>query len=237
MYESGRGLVALAEILVDGFDLPAQRNLLTAKCADLLDVGAAALLGLDIDGAQVVEAASDETAELLTRFELAYEQGPGVDALRTGECVECTDLTNATLRWPQFAPLALEAGVAAAFGLPCRLRDEVVGAMTLYVNVPGPLPEGSEELRHGLVNVVTLGVTAHRGREMAVRAGQLQSALDTRVAIEQAKGMLAERENITVDEAFTVLRNYARKNGVKMRLVAEDVVKGVLAIPATYRPN
>jgi hypothetical protein len=232
MDETGQGLVALTEILVEGLDLPAQRNLLTAKCAELLDVRAAALLGLDIDGAQVLEAASEETAELLTRFELAYDQGPGVDALRTGRCVECVDLGSATLRWPRFAPLALEAGVAAAFGLPCRLRDEVVGAMTLYMGMPGPLPERSETLRNGLVNAVTLGVSAYRGREMAVRAEQLQSALDSRVAIEQAKGMLAEREKITVDEAFTVLRNYARKNGIKLHQVARDVVKGVLTVPA-----
>ncbi|MFC4854762.1 GAF and ANTAR domain-containing protein [Actinophytocola glycyrrhizae] len=232
MHETSRGLLELTEILVAGLDFPAQRNLLTAKCAELFDVRAAALLGLDADGAWVVEAASEETAELLTRIELAYEQGPGVDAFRTGECVECTDLGGATLRWPRFAPLAVEAGVAAAFGLPCRLRDEVVGAMTLYMNVPGPLPTRSEELRRGLVNAVTLGVTAYRGREMAVRAGQLQNALDSRVTIEQAKGMLAERQQVTVDEAFAALRGYARKNGVKMREVARDVVKGVLKLPS-----
>jgi GAF domain-containing protein len=231
MDETSRGLVALTQVLVDGLDLPAQRNLLTAKCAELLDVRATALLGVDVDGAQVLEAASEETAELLTRFELAYEQGPGVDAFRTGECVECVDLSSATLRWPRYAPLALDAGVAAAFGLPCRLRDEVVGAMTLYMSTPGPLPEQNAELRRGLVNTVTLGVTAYRGREMAVRAEQLQSALDSRVAIEQAKGVLAEREHITVDEAFTLLRNYARRNGVKMRELARDVVKGVLTLP------
>lgn len=232
MDETGQGLVALTEILVEGLDLPAQRNLLTAKCAELLDVRAAALLGLDIDGAQVLAAASEEAAELLTRFELAYDQGPGVDAFRTGASVECVDLGSATLRWPRFAPLALEAGVAAAFGLPCRLRDQVVGAMTLYMGTPGPLPERSETLRNGLVNAVALGVSAYRGRELAVRAEQLQSALDSRVAIEQAKGMLAEREKITVDEAFTVLRNHARKNGIKLHQVARDVVKGVLIIPA-----
>jgi GAF domain-containing protein len=231
MDDTDRRLVAVTEILVDGLDLPAQRNLLTAKCAELLDVRAAALLGLDVDGVQVLEAASEETAELLTRFELAYDQGPGVDAFRTGEPVECADLSSAILRWPRYAPLALEAGVAAAFGLPCRLRDEVVGAMTLYMGAPGPLPEQQAGLRQGLVNTVALGVSAYRGREMAVRAEQLQSALDSRVAIEQAKGILAERDHVTVDEAFVRLRTYARGNGVKMREVARDVVKGVLKLP------
>lgn len=231
MNETSQGLVALTEVLVAGLDLPAQRNQLAAMCAELLEVHATALLGVDADGTQVLEAASEETAELLTRFELAYDQGPGVDALRTGEYAECTDLSAAAARWPQFAPLALEAGVAAAFGLPCRLRNEVVGAMTLYRSTPGPLPDRHEELRCGLVNVVTLGVAAYRGREMALRAAQLQGALDSRVTIEQAKGILAEREHITVDEAFTRLRNYARRNGVKMRQVAQDLIKGVLTLP------
>jgi len=230
MNKTSPGLVALTEILVAGLDLPAQRELLAATCAELLDARAAALVGLDADGTHVLEAASEETAELLTRFELAYAQGPGVDALRTGECVECADLSSATLRWPRFAPLALDAGIAAAFGLPCLQCDEVVGALTLYMSVPGPLPAGNAGLRRGVVNAVTLGVSAHRGRVLSVRARQLQGALDSRVAIEQAKGMLAERQRITVDEAFTLLRNHARRNGMKMREVARDVVKGALTL-------
>lgn len=231
MNETSRGLVALTELLVGGLDLPARRNQLTAMCAELLDVRAAAVVALDLDGEPTMEAASEETAELLTRFELVYEQGPGVDALRTGERVECADLAAATLRWPRFAPVALDTGVAAAVGLPCRLRDEVVGALTLYMAGPGQLSEQSEELGRGLANTVSLGVTAHRSRELAARAAQLQGALDSRVAIEQAKGVLAEREDITVDEAFTRLRNYSRNTGTKMREVAQDVVKGVLKLP------
>lgn len=231
MDETGRGLVTLTGALVDGLGLPAQWNLFASRCADLLEVQAMALLGLDVDGERVLEAASEETVELLTRFELAYDQGPGVDAFRTGESVECVDLSAATLRWPRYAPLALEAGVVAAFGLPCRLQNEVVGAMTLYTGNSGPLPEQKADFRRGLVDTITLGVAAHRGREMATRAAQLQSALDSRVVIEQAKGILAERMCGTVDEAFTVLRDFSRRTGTKMRHVAQDVVKGVLNLP------
>lgn len=233
MNESGREFVELTEILVGGLDGPAQRQRLTAMCAELLDVQAAAVLALDVDGRLAMEAASEETAELLTRFELVYEQGPGFDVLRTGERVGCVDLSAARLRWPRFAPVALDAGVAAAVGLPCLLADQVVGALTLYMATPGQLSEDSDELSRGLANVVSLGVSAHRGRELATRAAQLQGALDTRVVIEQAKGMLAERESITVDEAFTLLRNHSRGTGTKLREVAQDVVKGVLRLPRT----
>lgn len=231
MIVSSRELVELTEVLISGLDAPAQRQRLTAVCADLVDVQAAALLVWDADGELAVEAASEETAELLSRFELVYEQGPGMDVLRTGERVVCADLSAARLRWPRFVPVALDAGVAAAVGLPCLLRGEVVGALTLYMAKPGQLSEHGDELCRGMANVVSLGVSAHRSRELAVRAAQLQGALDSRVAIEQAKGMLAERDGITVDEAFTLLRNHSRGTGTKLREVAQDVVKGVLRLP------
>jgi ANTAR domain-containing protein/GAF domain-containing protein len=231
MNESSQGLVKLTEILIGGLDAPVQRQRLTMLCADLLDVQAAALLIWDIDGELAVEAASEETAELLTRFELVYEQGPGMDVLRTGERVVCTDLAEAGSRWPRFVPVALDAGVAAAVGLPCVLLGEVVGALTLYLAKPGELSERSDELCEGMANVLSLGVTAHRSRELAVRAAQLQGALDSRVSIEQAKGMLAEREDISVDEAFTLLRNHSRGTGTKLREVAQDVVRGLLRLP------
>jgi hypothetical protein len=231
MNDVDRGFVALTDLLADGVEVPAQRNQLTALCADLLDVQAVSLLALDEDGAPVLEAASEETAELLTRFELAYGQGPGMDALRIGERTACADLTTARLRWPRFAPVALDAGVAAVCGFPCRPLGPVVGALTLYMSAPGTLSEDNIAYGRGLAAAVSLGVTAHRGRELAVRAEQLQGALDSRIAIEQAKGILAERSNISVDEAFAILRKHARGTGTKMRDVARDVVTGALKFP------
>lgn len=233
MNESSRGLVELTELLISGLDGPAQRQRLTTLCAEMIDVQAAALMAWDVDGELAVEAASEETAELLARFELVYEQGPGMEVLRTGERVACTQLDTARLKWPRFVPVALDASVAAVVGLPCLLRGEVVGALVLYVAKPGRLSDRSYELCRGMANVVSLGVTAHRSRELALRAAQLQGALDSRVVIEQAKGMLAERADITVDEAFTLLRNHSRGTGTKLREVAQDVVKGLLRLPET----
>jgi hypothetical protein len=228
MNGTAQGLVALMEILVGGLDEPGQKSRLTLKCAELLDMQAASLLALDADGAPVLQAASEETAELLSRFELVYEQGPGVDAFRTGERVECADLSAAHLRWPDFAPVALEAGVFAAYGLPCLLRGAVVGAVALYGAQPRSFAGDGAELGRGVANAVSLGLDVHQNRELALRATQLQGALDSRVAIEQAKGVLAERAAITVEEAFTIMRDHARGTGSKMRDVARDVVSGAL---------
>lgn len=228
----GRTFVELSDLLVDGIDKEVgQRNQLTALCVKMLDVRSAGLLSRNADGELTLIAASAESAELLTRYEETLDQGPGVDAFRTGERVECGDLAAADLRWPRFAPVAREAGMAAAYGLPCRLRDEVVGALTLYLDVVGPLSSADLELGRGLANTLSLGFGAHRGRALAVRAEQLQGALHSRVAIEQAKGALAERLNITVDDAFAILRTHARQTGRKMRDVADDVVNGKLTLP------
>jgi hypothetical protein len=223
--------VEFTDILVDRIDAPASRERLSFLCAELLGVQAVAMLSLDQDGELALVAASAPTAELLTRFELVYHEGPGVDAFRTGERVECVDLSAARLRWPRFAAVGLEAGVAAAYGLPCRLRNEAVGALTLYMSATGALSDESLALGRGLANAVSLGVTAQRGRDSSIRAEQLQGALLSRVAIEQAKGVLAERSNISVDQAFTVLRAHARGTGTKMQDVARDLVSGALTFP------
>lgn len=225
------GFAALVDLLADGVGIPAQRNQLTVLCADLLGVQAATLLTLDEDNAPVLEAASEETAELLTQFELACGHGPGTDALRVGEQAECADLTTARLRWPLFAPAALDAGVAAVCGLPYRLSGRVVGVLILYMSTPGTLSDDNAAYGRGLAITVSLGVTAHRARDLTTRVTQLQGALDSRVAIEQAKGILAERDDITVDEAFTLLRDHSRGTGTRLREVAQDVVKGVLRLP------
>lgn len=192
MNRNSRGLYELSEVLVRGLDGFGQRQLLTAMCADLLEAEAAALLTLDMDGEPAMEAASEETAQLLTRLELAYKEGPGMDAFQTGARVECADVTVAYPRWPRFAHVAHEAGVAAAAALPCRSNDRIIGAITLYMTEPGHLTESADELADGVSNIVALGVSAHHSHALAVLNAQLQGALTSRVSIEQAKGVLSE---------------------------------------------
>jgi AmiR/NasT family two-component response regulator len=117
-------------------------------------------------------------------------------------------------------------------GLPCRRRAEPVGALTLFSAVAGALPADTAEVGRVLANVASLGVAAKRGRELEVVVDQLQTALDSRVVIEQAKGVLAERTGVTVTEAFTMLRNHARRHGLKVNNVARAVVAGEVELLA-----
>jgi hypothetical protein len=223
--------VELTDQLVDEVDVPSALDRLVGWCMQLTGVNGAGVVLVTRKGVLDVAAASGESAELLTRFELAYDEGPSVEAFRGGTPVECLDLVAASRRWPRWSHIARDCGVSGAHALPCRRRAVSVGALTLFSTDVGALPGDSADIGRALANVASLGVTAQRGRELEVVADQLQGALDSRVAIEQAKGVLAERTGSTVDQAFTVLRRHARVNGLKLNDVARAVVAGELMVP------
>lgn len=225
--------VELTDLLVDEVDVPSYLARLADRCTQLTGVNGAGVVLVTRRGVLDVAAASGESAELLTRFELAYDEGPSLEAFRGGAPVECLDLAAATQRWPRWWHIARDCGVGGVYALPCRRGAAPVGALTLFSAVPGALPVDSSEIGRALANVASLGVTAQRGRELEVVADQLQGALDSRVVIEQAKGVLAERAGTTVDEAFIVLRGHARRNGMKLSEVARAVVAGELVVPPT----
>jgi hypothetical protein len=227
----GEMLVELTEQLVDEIDIPSSLGRLVGWCMQLTGVNGAGVVLADRKRVLDVVAASGESVELLTRFELAYDEGPSLEAFRTRAPVECLDLASAARRWPRWVHVARDCGVGGVLALPCRRRALPVGALTLFSADAGALPGDSADVGRALANVASLGVTAQRGRELEIVADQLQGALDSRVAIEQAKGVLAERTGTTVEEAFIVLRTHARVNGLKLSEVARAVVAGELMVP------
>ncbi|WP_246486582.1 GAF and ANTAR domain-containing protein [Kribbella qitaiheensis] len=172
-------------------------------------------------------ASSDEQAELLELFELEHSQGPCVDCFRTGQPVVNVDLTAG--RWPQFAAAALAAGYGAAHALPLRLRGEVIGAMNLFSTGTAALTAEDLKLGQALADMATIGLLHERAvREREVLAEQLQHALNSRILIEQAKGMLAERAGLPLGEAFAAMRSYARSNSQTLTAVANAIIGGSL---------
>jgi len=218
--------VALTDDLMACADIAAYLRRLAVHAADLLDVRAVAVLFAD-DGVLDLVASSDELGDLVARYEVNMAEGPGVDAFRSGAPVECRTLFVAQPRWPRFAPVALDAGLASAHAMPCRDRQDVLGTLTMYATRTG---RPSTELGRVMANAVSLGVTVFRERELAVRADQLQHALHSRVVIEQAKGMLAERLDVTIPEAFELLRRHARSHNAKLHAVAREVLSGELVL-------
>jgi transcriptional regulator with GAF, ATPase, and Fis domain len=222
--------IELADTMVAEFDVIDFLHMLTDRSVQLLNASAAGVLLADPRGKLRVAAASSEAAGLVELFQLQNDEGPCLECFRTGRAVAATDLTSPNQRWPRFAAAAAQVGFTAVEALPMRLRDQVIGALNLFRAEPGPFEAADLRIGQALADVATIGLLHERNvRRRDTVAEQLQSALNSRVIIEQAKGKLAERLNIDMDRAFTMLRDYARNNNQHLTNVARDFVVGTSA--------
>jgi GAF domain-containing protein len=223
--------VEMADTLVDDFDVIDFMHMLTERCVQLLGVSAAGLLLTDQQGTLQVIAASSERTRLLELFQLQTDQGPCVDCFRTGRPVSVADLTTAG-RWPRFAAAAAEVGFASVHAVPMRLRAEVIGALNLFDTEPGALDEGKLRIGQAVADVATIGLLQQRAiHRRDTLTEQLQTALNSRVLIEQAKGVLAERLHLDMAEAFTLLRSGARGHNRRLSDLAQAIIDGTEQIP------
>jgi transcriptional regulator with GAF, ATPase, and Fis domain len=224
--------VELADTLVADYDIIEFLSTLAQRVVELLGVTACGVLLADHLGTLNVLAASTEQTRLLELFQLQNAQGPCLDAYRTGQSVPCVDLSAADDRWPLFAPAARAARFGAVCALPMRLREQVIGTVNLFSATPGSMNADDIGLGQSLADAATIGILHERVvRRHDQVADQLQTALTSRVLIEQAKGIIAERLAISVDDAFGILRQYARNNNAKLTDVAAAVVTDGLRIP------
>jgi len=222
-----RAFVALADTLVADFDIAEFLDLLVRHCVDLVDISAAGVILIEPGGGLRVVATSAQRAELLELFAVQTEDGPCIECVRTGRPVACDDLTTEGERWPRFAAAAHECGYRAVQALPMRLRDRTVGVLSLLSAETGALEDDHVQLGQALADVATIGILQHRTIEQGDQVvGQLQIALTSRVVIEQARGVLAERGGLSMDDAFTLLRGYARSHSRPLTPLARAVVEG-----------
>jgi hypothetical protein len=228
--------VNLADTLVDDFDVIDVLHVLAERCVELLDVAAAGLMLADVHGNLHTVAASNEQARLLELFEVQNEQGPCLDCYRTGEPLVNVDLEGARGRWPGFVPRALSAGFVTSSALPLCLRTDVIGALNLFR--AGDLDEADLRLGQAMADAATISILAYRAIRQSEQLGaELQAALDSRVVIEQAKGVLAERWQIGMNEAFQRLRANARSHNRLLSELARDVVSGEVHITPRTGPT
>jgi len=223
--------VEMADTLVDDFDVIDFLHVMTERCVQLLGVSAAGLLLTDGQDTLQVVAASSERTRLLELFQLQADQGPCVECFRTGQPVSVADLPSAR-RWPRFTAAAAEVGFAAVHAVPMRLRTEVIGALNFFDTKPGAVDADKLRIGQALADVATIGLLQQRAiHRRDVLTEQLQTALNSRVLIEQAKGVLAERLHVDVADAFTVLRNGARSHNRRLSELAQAIVDGTEQIP------
>jgi transcriptional regulator with GAF, ATPase, and Fis domain len=219
--------VELADTLVAEFDLIDFLHRLVERTVELVDADAGGLMLADQRGGLEVMAASSHASRLLELFEVQHDEGPCPDAFRSGLAVSRTDLAAMHAAWPHFTPRMAEAGFASAQAVPMRLRDQVIGALNVFRVSEGELSPADLTLAQALADVATVGLLQQRAisaRELL--AEQLQGALTTRVRIEQAKGILAERTGLDVDQVFELMRSHARRNGRPLSAVVDAVIDG-----------
>ena len=217
-------VVSLVDSLLEDFDVVDLLTELTERCAELLDVDAAGFLLADPLGQLRLLAATTEQARELELFQLQADEGPCVDCYATGQPVSVADLTAATARWPRFVPAALDAGFASVHAVPMRAAGIVLGALGLFGSDSGELNEADRLVAQTLAHIACVAILQEHAPTPSTVIPQLRSALASRVIVEQAKGFLRETLDVSVDEAFSLLRSYARANGEHLTDVARRLM-------------
>lgn len=225
-----QAFVQMADTLVDDYDVADVLHQLVEHCVQLLDAAAAGLLLSDQRGGLRVMASSTEQTWLLELFQIQANEGPCLDCVRSGELVHVADLATMTDRWPRFAPEALEQGFVSVHAIPLRLRQDTIGALNLFGRHPGSMPEADVDAARALADTATIGIlqerAIHRGE---VLTEQLQTALNNRIVIEQAKGVLSYATQLDMEGTFQALRAYSRNNNTRLTEIARQLVTGALA--------
>jgi GAF domain/ANTAR domain len=217
-------VVSLVDSLLDDFDVVDLLTELTKRCADLLEVAAAGFLLVDPLQQLRLLAATSEQARELELFQLQAEEGPCVECYIMGQPVSIADVRAEAHRWPQFAAAASDAGFASVHALPMRAAGLVMGALGLFGNRPGALSDADLLAGQTLTHIACVAILHELPPTPSTVLPQLRAALASRVTVEQAKGFLRERLDVPVEEAFTLLQTFARRNGEHLTDVARRLI-------------
>lgn len=231
----GAAFVKLADTLTENFDLVDLLHTLIDECVRIFDVQAGGLMLADEDGRLELVASSSERAELVEVMQLNAGSGPCVECFETGTSVVITDIEFEGLRWPEFRQEALAQGFRSIYAAPMRLRGGIIGTLNLLATSPQKFSEVDAGAIQSLADAATITILQERLlRESTIITAQLNRALTSRVFIEQAKGVLSQSESITMDEAFTRMRNFARASNRTLQDVAEAIANRSLVIGSPH---
>ncbi len=231
-----RSLVEMADTLVEDYDIVDLLTGLADRCVNVLGVSAAGVMLASPEGSLGLVASSSEAMRLLELFELQAQEGPCLDAFRTGQRVEHENLVAGSGRWPSFSAAAAGAGFRSASALPLRWREMTLGALNLFSVTQTPMGEADVIVARAFADLATLSIVQNRATTEAQRVNeQLSGALTSRIVIEQAKGVISERAGVDLAEAFARLRRHARNGNLRLTDVAEAAIDGTLD-PLAWAP-
>jgi GAF domain-containing protein/ANTAR domain-containing protein len=225
-------VVSLVDSLLADFDVVDLLTELTERCAQLLDVESAGLLLVDpLEQLRLLAATSEQTREL-ELFQLQADEGPCMDCYSTGEPVSVADLRAEADRWPRFVPAALDAGFAAVHAVPMRAAGIILGALGLFGARPGALSDADLLVGQTLAHIASVAILQEHAPTPWTVMPQLRSALTSRILVEQAKGFVRESLDVSVQQAFQLLRKYSRTNGEHLTEVARRLMTDRQTRPA-----
>lgn len=223
--------VRIADTLVADYDVLDLLHVLVDVTVDLLDVTAAGLLLADPRGDLQVVASTSEESELVEVLQLRAGEGPCFECYRTGTPIIVEDIASLDGQWPEFRAAALSQEFRSVQTLPMRVQGKTIGAMGLFRREPGKMSGEDSAIGQALANVATVGILQERTlRESMLINEQLQRALNSRVFIEQAKGVIAYRSGVNMEEAFRRLRSFARSNNQSLQETAAQVINQSLRL-------
>jgi len=220
----------LAGGLVGDLDVHDLLHTLAEHCVGLLDITACGVLLADSRGTLSLLAAFPASAGVLEDLQVRDDEGPCFDSFHTGEAVSIADLAAAAGRWPTWAPQALAEGVRTVYATPIRTGDTVIGTLNLFGHTPRAMPPRDLLIVRALADVACITIMQQRRADQAgVLTSQLQTALETRVRIEQAKGIVAQALSVSMETAFQVLRHSSRTTNTRLTVLAEHLIEGRIA--------
>lgn len=229
--------VTMADTLTADYDVVDLLHSLVTECSAIVGAQAGGLMLADSDGNLQLVASTSESADIVEVMQLAAGAGPCVSCFRSGTVVTVPDIAAAAAQWPAFQDAALHEGFLSVHAVPLRLRGQTIGTMNLFGNAVGSLSRRDASAAQALADVATIGILQERVASHAhLVAEQLQSALDSRVLIEQAKGAVSQANDTSMDESFSLLRRYARNHNLTLRLVSQSIVDRTLDIRALGEP-
>ncbi|MET4705855.1 GAF and ANTAR domain-containing protein [Frigoribacterium sp. UYMn621] len=223
--------VKLADTLVTDFDVVDLLHWLVEECTRILDTEAGGLLLVDAVGVLQLIASTSEEAQLVEVLQLAAGEGPCLDCFRTGIAVTVGDIQVNAEKWPEFSAEAVKQGFRSVHATPLRLRGQIIGTMNLFSTRTGELAPADIAVAQALADVATIGILQERTiKSSSIVSAQLQHALDSRILIEQAKGVLAATSGMTMNDAFAAIRAYARNHNFTLAKVADGIIARTLDV-------
>ncbi len=220
----------LADTLVAGYDVVDLLQTLVDSCEELLSATEAGILLADDQGYLEVVASTSESSALVELLQLGAEAGPGERSFETGQPIHLAEIARSD-EWPEFRERTLARHLLSLDVFPLRLRDTIIGTLTVFRDSVGEMAESDRVAAQAFADVATIGILHERSlRESTIVREQLQHALGSRIVVEQAKGMVAHTRQLSVDDAFDLIRAYARAHRMGIGTVAAGIVARTLTL-------